>query len=332
MRENWNRSTPTLDLSNDELTALIGPAFPGKTVQESELTQGGLANTNIRIKLSGSEHSLLLRLFTRDSQQAEKEYRINKLVERIVPTPQVLHFALDNPVTGHPYLIREWIDGERLEQVAFDVLPEAIEEIAYSVGFVLASIHSVGFAQSGFLDGQLNISHPINIGSLGLIEFARQCLIEGIGGERLGVDLVNEVMEFLSHNSSLLDQWTGAACLTHSDFGGSNILIGSSKSHYGVVAVLDWEFAFAGSPFFDIGNLLRKPLGALPKFEHTFSKGYQAAGGALPSDWRKMSLLADLTAWFDFLVRPNCGDELITDARKVIVETMNAFPCFIDRP
>jgi hypothetical protein len=58
-----------------------------------------------------------------------------------------------------------------------------------------------------------------------------------------------------------------------------------------IAAVVDWEFAFSsGSPFIDLGNLLRPPLGDLPGFEEAVADGYRAAGRVLPDDWRRRSL------------------------------------------
>jgi aminoglycoside phosphotransferase (APT) family kinase protein len=91
---------------------------------------------------------------------------------------------------------------------------------------------------------------------------------------------------------------------------------------WGVTAMLDWEFAFSGSPFFDLGNLLRPPLGTLPGFATAVSDGYGGAGGRLSAQWHAMSQLADLLAWADFLNRPTINAALIADARQVIARTM----------
>jgi aminoglycoside phosphotransferase (APT) family kinase protein len=85
-----------------------------------------------------------------------------------------------------------------------------------------------------------------------------------------------------------------------------------------VTAVLDWEFAFSGSPFFDLGNLLRPPLGDRPGLAAAVAAGYRRAGGQLPEDWRRMSELVDLMAWADFLNRPTTGEDLIRDAHAMI--------------
>ncbi len=322
MRENWNRATEQLEFSPPELERLVKAAFPDKRVLDSAYTQGGLANTNIRVRLSDSEQPVLLRVFVRDPDQARKEYKIHELIAERVPAPRVLYFSPSNPVTGHPYLIREWTEGSRLEEVASGLELEDRTRLARSLGATLAAIHSHTFTRAGFFDGDLNVVIPVDLGSGGLIEFARRCLTEGPGGERLGTELAAELMRFIAREGSLLDEWAGDPCLTHSDFGGSNILVRCESTGWNVVAVLDWEFAFSGAPFFDFGNLLRQPLGALEGFEESVGQGYMAADGRLPESWRRMSLLTDLTAWLEFLTRPNAGSGVRATAQSVISTTI----------
>lgn len=90
--------------------------------------------------------------------------------------------------------------------------------------------------------------------------------------------------------------------------------------------MLDWEFAFAGSPAFDLGNLLRPPLGALPGFAEAVAEGYAGAGGRLPEDRRRVSRIADLRAWADLLSRPEASPAPIEDARRVVAETVRDDP------
>ncbi len=89
-----------------------------------------------------------------------------------------------------------------------------------------------------------------------------------------------------------------------------------------MAAVLDWEFAFSGSPAFDFGNLLRPPLGEAQGFADATAAGYRQAGRTLPSDWRRIARIADLSAWAEFLDRPDEGAARIDDAREVIRSTI----------
>src|SRR5262249_14591601 len=80
MRENWSRGTELLDFTRAELNQLLQTAFPDKRVLDSSHAEGGLANTNIRVHLSGGGQPLLLRIFVRDPEQAKKELSVSELI------------------------------------------------------------------------------------------------------------------------------------------------------------------------------------------------------------------------------------------------------------
>jgi aminoglycoside phosphotransferase (APT) family kinase protein len=95
------------------------------------------------------------------------------------------------------------------------------------------------------------------------------------------------------------------ACqLVHSDYNGKNLLAVAHGGQWSISAVLDWEFAFSGSPLTDIGNMLRFRDAHPPSFADGFVAGYRDAGGRLPPRWREISEALDLYALFDFLTRP----------------------------
>jgi aminoglycoside phosphotransferase (APT) family kinase protein len=321
MRDNWNRATQTLEFTIDELTKMIEPILPDRKVVASFYTQGGLANTNIRLQLSGTQTPLILRVFTRDPAQAEKECRIYQRINGIVPTPKIYYYSPSNPVSGHPYSVMQLVEGDRLETLVEGFDSSWSVEVGRSVGASLAAIHSVTFEQEGFLDEQLNVKTPINSGSTGLVDFAKSCWEQDIVIQRLGPELRREISPFVRRESQIFQVWRAAPCLVHADFGGSNILV-KKRQTWQVTAVLDWEFALSANPFIDFGNLLRDPLGSVDGFERAVQEGYNAAGGMLPADWRKMSKLADLTAWLDFLTRPNANERLVQDAVMMIRKTM----------
>lgn len=292
MRERWGRRQPTLDVSTEDVAVLV----PERTVVSIAPAAGGLANTNLRVDTTTGP--ILLRLWTRDPRQAAKEVALLALVADRVPVPRVLHTAPDNPITGHPIAVMEWIDAPRLEET--DTSPA----LARDLGRTLAAIHSFTFPRTGFLDARLDVVEPVPIDGAGVLAFLRATLVDG---PHLDAALVNAVLRTAERDGALLDAWTGPPSLTHSDFNGSNVLVRGDA----VAAVLDWEFAFSGVPFVDFGNLLRPPRGDDDAVAAAVAEGY----GALPRAWRRMSQLADLMAWAEFLSRPNPGPALVADAR-----------------
>ncbi len=323
MREGWNRATALIELSNKEVEELLHPLLPGITVTSVEQTKGGLANTNLKIQIAGDEEPLLLRFCIRDPNSVVKEFRLLELVEGVVPVPFLCHFSRDNPVNGHPYILMQWVEGTRLETVVDTLELSEIADLGESLGKTLAGIHSFHFEHQGFFDENLNVGSPLEMGGKGLLSYVRECLSNPIIDQRVDAQLSERILAFLERENSLLDEWVGEPCLTHCDFNGSNILVNKNADRWQVAAVLDWEFAISGTPFFDFGNLLRAPVGALPGIEDSVEKGYKNGGGELPKEWRKMSKLTDLTAWMEFLTRESAGPQLISDALAQIVKTMD---------
>lgn len=321
MRESWSRPYPAVLLSPDQASALVR-SLPGRpaVLRVTELS-GGLANTNLRLDLDGHA-PVVLRLFQRDPAQAAKERALHALAAgRGIPAPRLLGHG-DDPATGLPFALLEWIDGQRLDEAARGLDDATLLPLARSLGDALAAIHAVTFERSGFFDSSLVVAEPADAGGAGLIGFLRHVLVDGPGGDRLGRELAGRLVAFAEREAGLLDRWPGPPCLTHSDFGGTNILARQGPEGWAVAAVLDWEFAFAGSPFFDLGNLLRPPLGARPGFAESVVAGYRAAGGALPAEWRRMAALADLFSWAEFLTRPTVSDAVVATARQRIADTM----------
>jgi|GEM_PF-357552 Predicted aminoglycoside phosphotransferase len=341
MRSGWNRATALLDLNTEVVEALVGKAIPDAKVVRFQAVEGGLANTNIKVELEeASGSTVLLKIFVRDPEAAPKEYALNNLVCGRVCTPKFLYFSDENLEIEYPYAVIEWVEGTMLQSVFPNLSEERRRNLGESIGYSLAEIHSFKFPVFGFFDGNLKIKEPITMDGAGLLSYVRKCLVEGFGGKRIGAELTERLINFLEQECKLLDLWNGEPCLTHADFNHSNILVapktpGSGADPLGawptkdglktskiatndsefevvpefeVAAVLDWEFAFSGTPFFDFGNLLRAPIGSSKAFVDGVEYGYKQAGGVLPSEWRKMSLLTDLTAWTEFMTRDNVNE------------------------
>ena len=325
MRERWQRGTCELALDAAAAARLLEPIFPGAVVTSAEPIGGGLANTNIRAVLAGRSEPVRLRLYQQDPPQARKEAAVSRLIASRVPVPGFLHVADSNPITGRPYAIIEWVEGVRLE-TAFAAMDDAVlTRLGRSLGGTLAAIHSFGFDKFGFPDSELRVPEAIDLDREGLLTYLEECFVRGRGGARIGADLTAALMAFAGREGARLDAWLDRPCLVHSDFNGSNILVRPEQvtAGWNVTAILDWENALSGTPAFDFGNLLRPPLGARTGFADAVSAGYREHGGNLPDSWRRIAQICDLYNWAEFLNRPDPGEALIADARRVIEKTIS---------
>lgn len=109
----------------------------------------------------------------------------------------------------------------------------------------------------------------------------------------------------------------------YSIFKGFNILVRQFNERWHVSAVLDWEFAFAGSPLIDIGNMFRYSHLHPPVFEKEFLRGYQEQGGVLPSEWKKVAKLVDLLSLCEFLNAPTPPNALLHEVTALIIATLD---------
>ena len=182
---------------------------------------------------------------------------------------------------------------------------------------------SVRFAAPGFFAGAALVPGPDSDELAGgLPEFVDRCLAAvrpGLAGQALSAAERDGLRELARRSEPLLAAVAGARQLVHSDYNPKNLLVARAAGGWTVTAVLDWEFAFSGSPLTDVGNMLRFG-GELPGgFAEGFTGGYVAAGGELPDGWRQVSEAIDLYALADFLTRP-AGDEIAGKAVALITE------------
>ena len=88
-------------------------------------------------------------------------------------------------------------------------------------------------------------------------------------------------------------------CLVHGDLNPKNLLLDPGSLE--VVALLDWEFAHAGHPFTDLGNLLR--FDREPVYVAAVLAEYDHRHGVAPADALPLARAADLFALVELATR-----------------------------
>ena len=97
---------------------------------------------------------------------------------------------------------------------------------------------------------------------------------------------------------ALLDT-VGRCCLVHSDFNPKNLLV--DPDSLAVTGLLDWEYAHAGHPFTDLGNLLRFERDDV--FTEAVLEAYVARRGGTAAEALALARAADLWALLDLAPR-----------------------------
>lgn len=148
-------------------------------------------------------------------------------------------------------------ETERQQDVMYSNDVKAIRQSAFSVGYWFSVIRKNRFIESGFFNEDLEINVPLKITPDTFLSFMEEYLIEGQTSHWLGKELTRKLWDFTRMNNHFLKNIDVAPALVHSVYNGLNILVSNNKGHYEVTGIIDWEFAFAGPVYVDIGNMLR---------------------------------------------------------------------------
>ncbi len=206
---------------------------------------GGYSGETFAVDAFGGR--AVLRIYGRDPSRAPIDAALMRLVRGLLPVPDVLEVRHAGALPAH--LLMSHVEGERLDIVLRDADTRGRRRLAAAVAAVLATLSGMPFLRPGmFVDAELRLSEA-TAPAEDLVSWLEQHELPG--WER---PLVSSLAAVCLQADALLDT-VDRTCLVHSDFNPKNLLIDPRSG--AVTAVLDWEFAHAGSPYADLGNLLR---------------------------------------------------------------------------
>jgi aminoglycoside phosphotransferase (APT) family kinase protein len=269
---------------------------------------GGYINENIAITTDSSRY--VLRRYQRDTgiDSAARTCAVEIALARrldgtAVPIAEVIAADASGTAAGQPLLLARYVDGVTLKVALAKVDGSTAEEIGRAAGTTLAAIGTVSFPHGGCFTGPDLVPSPEAMpGSLD--EFVDRCLQCAHVATVMTEGELVALRVLAARLAPAAASTASARQLVHSDYNGKNLLALERGGRWSISAVLDWEFAFSGSPLTDIGNMLRFRDTYPPGFASAFIAGYREAGGKLPPDWREVSEALDLYALADFLTRP----------------------------
>jgi aminoglycoside phosphotransferase (APT) family kinase protein len=201
-------------------------------------------------------------------QAAEIQAALLRLVRGLLPVPAVLEVRRPDPATGMPaLLVTEHLPGVRADLLVPTLDDEGLRRLGEAFGRVAATLGGMPLLRRGvFVDGDLTVE-PYDLD-----------LPESLG--QVGVDA-----------QALLDE-EPRTCLVHSDLNPKNLLVDPDTLQ--VTGVLDWEFAHAGHPFTDLGNLVR--FERQPAYVDGVLGAYAELRGTAPARALDLARAADLYA------------------------------------
>jgi aminoglycoside phosphotransferase (APT) family kinase protein len=230
---------------------------------------------------------------SRDAVGAEVDAAVLRLVRGLVPVPRVLEVRPAEPEADQPgVLVTAWVDGVRGDLLLPTLAPADLARVGVVLGGLAADLGGMPMPRAGTFAGpELGVA-PFD---LDLPAYVAE-LEPGLA--HLSVEELDGLREVVVEAQTLLDS-VDRVCLVHSDLNPKNLLFDAET--LALAAVLDWEFAHAGHPFTDLGNLLR--FDREPAYVEAVLTAYVARRGGDVDEALALARAADLFALVELATR-----------------------------
>jgi Ser/Thr protein kinase RdoA (MazF antagonist) len=296
----------------------------------------GYSGETFRAVLDGDD--VVVRVYGRDPARAGVDLALLRRLRGVVPVPAVLDAVLDRQP---PFVLTQWLPGERLERVLDQVSAPVGRELGRAVGTVLLSLSTVRFAHPGAFTGPDLTPRAHEVAATTLEQWVTEHLDRpGSGLARWSADDRSALLAAARGVRPLLDAVAGEATLVHGDLNPKNLLVDPDRAQ--VTGLLDWEYAWAGCWLADLGNLLRFPPEADDDTGQAFRAGLLELlrdGGRLRAGWLATARALDLFALVELAARaqPATGPEpvdnpVIAGATDLLLATARTGSLAAGRP
>jgi aminoglycoside phosphotransferase (APT) family kinase protein len=245
-----------------------------------------------------------------------------RLVTGSVPVPEVIHAEPSGYEDLPPFALMRYVEGISFRELRRSGDRDAMAQAARSAGETLAAIGRATFPRSGWLAPGPMVAAPLLDGADPMPRFVDSCLASENLQRRMPADLCDGVRALAWSQASQLAGVENEARLVHGDFNKRNLLVRRTAGKWRVAAVLDWEFAVAGSPLGDLGTFLRYEHTARTLVEPHFSSAFERAGGRLPLNWRSLTRWIDLLALCDSLTHDELPGSVIAELVELVRATV----------
>jgi aminoglycoside phosphotransferase (APT) family kinase protein len=255
---------------------------------------------------------------TRGPVAVEVDAAVLRLVRGVLPVPEVLEARRPDERAGTPgLLVTSFLPGERLD-LCLPTLSEALRGVvARELGRLLGRLAMMPQLRAGlFVDGALRVEpFPAAADLRAWVESHRT----GTALATWSAPEYDALLAVAEQAQDVLDD-IDRVCLVHSDFNPKNLLVDPASGQ--VTGLLDWEFAHAGSPVTDLGNLLR--FDREPAFLEAVLAGYvEATWGVDGTDAALLlerARAADLVALVDLAGRR--GQNPVTEQADALLRAV----------
>lgn len=239
----------------------------------------------------------------------EIDAAVLELVRGILPVPEVLEVRRGDLAAELPgLLVTSRLPGERLDVLLPRLDEEQLSRVGTHLGTLVGRLGHMVQARPGiFTDRSLVLAEPP-------AELRDLASWLDVHAGRLDPAVLDGLRPVADAAQDLLEE-TRRSCLVHSDLNAKNLLVDPDSLE--VTGVLDWEFAHSGSPWTDLGNLVR--LERAPVLVAAVVGAYRSLmpHGAVPGDVLERARAADLFALVELAAREE-DHEAVVRARELL--------------
>jgi aminoglycoside phosphotransferase (APT) family kinase protein len=296
-------------ISAHGIAHIVERALPKSILKSLDLLTGGAANLNYLLRFHGTDAPVVLRIYTRDPSACRREIDILNFISRQLPVPELIYADPEGDEDLGPHVLYRYAEGMTFQELKTRGNVQDMAEAAYAIGAALARLRTVAPAWS--------VDPPSRQ------EITDKCLCSPVLEQRLGGAEKHRLHSFVSAWLPEVRHLYREKTLVHGDFNNRNTIIKRQGSEWVVTGILDWEYAFFGSPLWDASGFICFERQARPCREPHFSRGFSENGGSLPQDWYLFSRALNALTATESLGRPDLPQRYVPELRELIVATLD---------
>ena len=230
-------------MDHSYLGASLTPLAGGWSGQTFE---GEVAGERCVVRVYAGDRSGL-----RGDRAHEVDAALLHLVRGLLPVPEVLELRGPNAATGAPaLLITSFLNGVRGDLLLPTLDDAGLATLGANMGRLAADLGGMPMLRSGaFVDADLTLSDLPGPDGLPAWVAAHEIALSAFTRDELA-----GLRELAVYAQDMLDIHD-RRCLVHGDLNPKNVLV--DPDSLTISGLVDWEFAHAGHPFTDLGNLVR---------------------------------------------------------------------------